>query len=94
MPPRTRKPARARTRKVRRSSPRERVLRQELEGLYGLDATQSPAIITRPSKGRWLVRVALVAPILLCVQIILVFGVPLAARLWNRPEFIVFRLGE
>lgn len=94
MPPRTRKPARARTRKVRRSSPHERALQQELEGLYALDTRASRTAITRPSKARWLVHVALVAPAILCVQAVLVFGVPLVTRLWNRPEFIVFRLGE
>lgn len=69
-------------------------MQQELEGLYALDAQTSSMAIVYPSRARWLRRVALLAPAVVFVQVLVVHGVPLLVKLWNRPEFLVFRLGE
>lgn len=73
---------------------REDELQKELEGLYALDARISSRAITSPSSARWLRRAALVAPVAVAVQAFVVFGIPFFAKLWNRPEFLVFRFGE
>lgn len=69
-------------------------LRRELEAFYALDTREASSAITHPAKGRWLRRVALIAPAVVMVQGFFVYLLPMLARMWNRPEFIVFRLGE
>ena len=93
--PRTRKPKTAakRTATTARSR-RDADLRQELEGLYAIDGQATELLITAPPKGRWLRRLALFAPVVVLVHAFIVHGIPWVQALLDRPEFVVFRLGE
>lgn len=77
-----------------RRTQRATELRQELEGLYALDAEASSMTIAAPSRARWLRRVALLAPVAVAVQAFVLYGFPLLSQLLDRPEFVIFRIGE
>lgn len=100
MPPRTPRTRATKSRStgkktsVTRRSRRDRELRQELEKLYLLDGKASSMTILHPPKARWLRRVAWLAPVAVAVQVFVIYGVPFIAHLWNRPEFLAFRLSK
>lgn len=73
---------------------RDASLRDELEGLYAIDGQVGDMTISAPAKGRWLRRAALVAPLAVLIQAIVVHGFPWIQTVLNRPEFVVFRIGE
>ncbi len=100
MPPRTKTPHKRTQKTVAKRATnasrtkRDARLRDELEGLYAIDGQVGDMTISAPAKGRWLRRIALLAPVAVLIQMVVVHGIPWMQTVLNRPEFVVFRIGE